>query len=74
MDNIKKQHGIPNEVSEKFNNPVDNVRLKMCNEYLTGIADNPLMTKKEVCKRSRLKLGTMKNIQKHYKLDSPYIF
>lgn len=44
------------------------------NKYLTGIADNPQITKKELCKQLGIKLGTIKNIQKYYKLDSPYTF
>jgi hypothetical protein len=48
--------------------------LMIRNKYLTGIADNPQITKKELCKQLGIKLVTIKNIRKYYKLDSPYTF
>ncbi len=46
----------------------------MWNRFLIGVANNPQMTKKEVCQHLDLKVGTINSIQKHYKLQSPFYF
>ncbi len=44
------------------------------NRYLMGVANNPQMTKKEVCQHLDLKVGTINSIQKDYKLQSRFYF
>jgi vesicle coat complex subunit len=46
----------------------------MWNKFLSGVANNPQMTKKEICHHLRLKFGTINSIQRHYKLQSPFYF
>jgi hypothetical protein len=60
--------------NEKFLESIDSMRLLTWNKYLLGIANNPQMTKKEVCDHLGLKVGTINSIQKHYKLQSPFYF
>jgi hypothetical protein len=60
--------------SEKFQDSINNMRLMMWNKFLSGVANNPQMTKKEVCHHLGLKAGTIKSIQQHYKLQSPFYF
>jgi len=50
--------------SEKF------LRLMMWNKFLSGVANNPRMTKKEIFHHLGLKVGTINSIQQHYKLQS----
>jgi hypothetical protein len=60
--------------SEKFQDAVDKMRLMMWSRFLSGIANNPNMTKKEICHHLGLKVGTINSIQQHYKLQSPFYF
>jgi hypothetical protein len=46
----------------------------MWNKFLSGVANNPQMTNKEVCHHMGLKAGTINSIQQHYKLQSPFYF
>jgi hypothetical protein len=50
------------------------MRLKIWNRFLACVASNPHVTTKEVCQHLGLKVGTIKSIQQHYKLQSPFYF
>jgi hypothetical protein len=60
--------------SEKFQDSVNNMRLIMWNKFLSGVANNPHMTKRQICHHLGLKVGTINSIQQHYKLSSPFYF
>ena len=60
--------------SEKFQDAVNDMRLLMWKKFLLGVANNPYMTKKEVCYHLGLKVGTINSIQQHYKLSSPFYY
>ena len=60
--------------SEKFQDSINNMRLRMWNKFLGGVASNPHMSKKEICHDMGLKVGTINSIQQHYKLQSPFYF
>jgi len=46
----------------------------MWNKFLSGVINNPKMTKKEICHHLGLKVGSINSIQQHYKLQSPFYF
>ena len=60
--------------SEKFQEAVNDMRLMMWKKYLSGVRNNPNMTKKEICTHLGLKVGTINSIQQHYKLQSPFYY
>jgi hypothetical protein len=60
--------------SEKFQEGINNMRLMMWNRFLAGVANNPHMTKKQVCEQLGLKIGTINSIQKYHNLSSPFYF
>jgi len=60
--------------SEKFQDAVNDMRLMMWKRYLAGVANNPFMTKKEICNHLGLNVGTINSIQRHYKLQSPFYY
>jgi hypothetical protein len=59
---------------EKFQDSINNMRLMMWNKFLSGVANNPQITKKEICHHLGLKAGTINSIQQNYKLQSPFYF
>ena len=60
--------------SEKFQEAVNDMRLMMWKKYLSGVGNNPNMTKKEICTHLGLKVGTINSIQQYYKLQSPFYY
>ncbi len=60
--------------SEKFQESINNMRLMIWNNFLSGVANNPQMTKKVVCQHLGLKVGTINSTQQQYKLQSPFYF
>jgi hypothetical protein len=60
--------------SEKFQDSINNMRLMMWNRFLSGIVNNPQITKKEICHHLGLKVGKINSIQQYYRLQSPFYF
>ena len=48
---------------EKFQDSLNDMRLMIWKRFLTGVAGNPYMTKKEICHHLGLKVGTINSIQ-----------
>src|SRR5689334_14799033 len=60
--------------SDRFDDAINEMRLNIWRKFLAGVANNPRMSKKEVCDYLGLKIGTINSIQQNYKLQSPYYY
>jgi hypothetical protein len=63
QDSINANNQINLDKNEKFRDSVNNMRLMMWNKFLLGKANNPEMTKKQICEQMGLKVGTINSIQ-----------
>ncbi len=46
----------------------------MRNKFLSGKANNPEMTKKQICEQMGLKVGTINSNQNHYNIISSFYY
>jgi len=73
-DTSDERNQVSINKSEKFQDAVNDMRLTMWKRFLSGVVNNPNMTKKEICYHLGLKVGTINSIQQHYKLQSPFYY
>lgn len=74
VDTLEDRNQVSLNKSEKFQDAVNDMRLSIWKKFLSGVANNPNMTKKEICYHLGLKVGTINSIQQHYKLQSPFYY